>query len=244
MKIAIQLYGLRDRIRSGGELLAILPRVKALGFDGVEFAGCFGLDAAVLRAALEQNGLVPVGAHVGLDELRPESLAQTLAFYKAAGLTRVGVGGAPHGSAAELAETCAVLKAAAGRAAEEGLTVYFHNHETEFMPIEDGTLPIDALAQACMLQVDTYWSFVAGRNNEELLPAYRNRICSVHIKDGVGQKTMALGEGDCDLDAVLRGAAAIGLGWLILENDDPEPDGLSDAARSMEWLRAKLALSI
>ncbi len=40
MKIAVQLYSLRDIIKgSGEELLAILPKIKALGYDGVEFAG-------------------------------------------------------------------------------------------------------------------------------------------------------------------------------------------------------------
>ena len=37
MKIAVQLYSLRDIIKGSGEnLLAILPRVKELGYDGVE----------------------------------------------------------------------------------------------------------------------------------------------------------------------------------------------------------------
>ena len=38
MKIAVQLYSLRDIIKGSGEnLLAILPRVKELGYDGVGF---------------------------------------------------------------------------------------------------------------------------------------------------------------------------------------------------------------
>ena len=56
MKIAVQLYSLRDIIKgSGEELLAILPKIKALGYDGVEFAGYFGVDAATLRAALDSS---------------------------------------------------------------------------------------------------------------------------------------------------------------------------------------------
>ena len=52
MKIAVQLYSLRDIIKgSGEELLAILPKIKALGYDGVEFAGYFGVDAATLRTS-------------------------------------------------------------------------------------------------------------------------------------------------------------------------------------------------
>ena len=50
MKIAVQLYSLRDLIQNdGGKLMEILPKVKALGYDGVEFAGYFGVDAGTLR---------------------------------------------------------------------------------------------------------------------------------------------------------------------------------------------------
>ena len=45
MKFAVQLYTLRDLIHSGGDLINILKDVKAIGFDGVEFAGYRDLDA-------------------------------------------------------------------------------------------------------------------------------------------------------------------------------------------------------
>ena len=74
MKIAVQLYSLRDIIKGSGEnLLAILPRVKELGYDGVGFAGYFGVDAATLRAALDSAGLVAVGTHIALRATRPRT---------------------------------------------------------------------------------------------------------------------------------------------------------------------------
>ena len=54
MKIAVQLYSLRDIIKgSGEELLAILPKIKALGYDGVEFAGLFGHTAEEVKKMCE-----------------------------------------------------------------------------------------------------------------------------------------------------------------------------------------------
>ena len=48
----------------------------------------------------------------------------------------------------------------------------------------------------------------------------------------------ALGEGENDIAAVIDAAKAIGLEWIIVENDDPVPDGISDVTRSMTYLKA------
>ena len=50
MKFAVQLYSVRDHINDGKDMLEILGKVKEIGFDGVEFAGYFGLSAQELRA--------------------------------------------------------------------------------------------------------------------------------------------------------------------------------------------------
>ena len=124
MKIAVQLYSLRDIIKgSGEELLAILPKIKALGYDGVEFAGYFGVDAATLRAALDSAGLVAVGTHIGLDDYSPENFDETAAFCRTLGMKTMGMGGADHETPEELKATCAELKAADERAAKIGMSV-------------------------------------------------------------------------------------------------------------------------
>ena len=219
--------------------MALFPKIKALGFDGVELGGdCQGLDAAAVRRALDDAGLAATGIHVNLNDLRPKNLQKTIDYCKRMGLSMIGIGGADHRTPRRAAKSCAVLKAASDAAASQEITIYYHNHENEFKPYKKGGLPIDSFMDACMLQVDTYWSHLAGVDNYAFLTAHRDRICAIHIKDGVGKDTRALGEGDCDLAAVVRGAKAIGLEWLVLENDSPRPDGLSDAARSIAWLKA------
>ena len=119
MKIAVQLYSLRDIIKGSGEnLLAILPRVKELGYDGVEFAGYFGVDAATLRAALDSAGLVAVGTHIAIESYSPENFDETAEFCRTLGMKTMGMGGADHETPEELKATCAELKAADERAAK------------------------------------------------------------------------------------------------------------------------------
>ena len=241
MKLAVQLYSLRHHISCGDDMLQILEKVKALGFEGVEFAGFFGLSAEALKAKLDETGLQCIGAHMGLDDLRPEKLPQTLQFIKTLGSPIVGIGGADTATETSLREVLDVMGGACEEALKQGVKVYFHNHTDEFEPPlfaeKPGTI-FDRLKEVCFMQIDTYWSFCAGQDNYKLITENKDRIVDLHIKDGKNRVPMALGEGENDLDAVVRAARDAGIEWLVLENDDPVPDGLSDVARSMVWLQA------
>ncbi len=241
MKFAIQMYTLRHHIQSPEDMLNILGEVKKMGFDGVEFAGFADVPADAMKARLDELGLVCVGAHMGLGDFEPENLASTLATAKTLGAKTVGIGGADTKTEESLSHVLDVMGRAHEAAAKEGIRVYFHNHTEEFKAPLFATKPgtiFDRLKAVCDMQVDTYWSFVAGQDNYKLITENKDRIVHLHIKDGVGDLPKALGEGNNDLPLVVRAAKDAGIEWLILENDDPVPDGLSDVARSMKWLQA------
>ena len=239
MKFAVQLYSLRHHVNNGEDLLKILETVKAIGFEGVEFAGFQGLSAETLRAKLDETGLKCVGAHMGLDDFTPERLPETLRFVKTLGSPYAGIGGADTKTETSLRHVIDVMGAADEAAQREGVKVYFHNHTEEFKaPLfaeAPGTI-FERIKAACHVQIDTYWSFVAGQDNYKLITENKDRIVTLHIKDGVGHTPKALGEGENDLAAVVRAARDAGIEWLVLENDDPVPDGVSDGTRSFGWL--------
>ena len=128
MKIAVQLYSVRDHIKTGEDLLNVLGEVKKLGYEGVEFAGYFGLAPEVIKARLDELGLVAVGAHLGVDDYGPEKIDRTIATAKTLGMKCSGVGGGPIGTPEELIKTAGTMGFGAVRAAQEGVTVFFHNH--------------------------------------------------------------------------------------------------------------------
>lgn len=240
MKLAVQLYSLRHHMENGENFIDILRKVKALGFDGVEFAGFHGYSPEELKAALDEIGLVAVGAHMGLHDFKAENLADTLRTGKILGAKTLGIGGADTETESSLNEVIEIMGNADKAAAEEGIKVYFHNHTQEFKEPLFNTVPgtiFERLASACHMQIDTYWSFHAGKDNYKLISEYKDVITHLHIKDGIDGHPMALGEGNNDLATVVRAAKDNGIEWLILENDDPVPDGLSDITRSMKWLK-------
>ena len=240
MKLAVQLYSLRHHMENGENFIDILKKVKALGFDGVEFAGFHGYSAEDLKAALDEIGLVAVGAHMGLHDFKEENLAKTIEAGKILGAKTLGIGGADTETETSLNEVIEIMGNADKIASEQGINVYFHNHTQEFKEPLFNTVPgtiFERLAAACHMQIDTYWSFHAGKDNYALISEYKDIIPHLHIKDGIDGHPMALAEGNNDLATVVKAAKDNGIEWLILENDDPVPDGLSDITRSMQWLK-------
>ena len=243
MKLAVQLYTLRRDFDSKEGFLALLPKVKAIGFDGVEFAGYHGLSAEEIKKALDDAGLEAVGTHVGLDSLKPENLDETLKFHKTIGCKYVGIGGANTSTEENLQNVLNIMGNAYNRAKEEGITIYFHNHTEEFHPVKGSAnkaLILDRIKEVCAIELDTYWSFCAGVDNYNYILENKDKIVHLHIKDGVNRKPKALGEGENDLKAVFKAAKEAGFEWLILENDDPVPTGLEDIERSMNYFKANL----
>ena len=229
-------------MENGENFLDILKKVKELGFDGVEFAGFHGYDAETLKKTLDELGLVTVGAHMNLNnDMAPGKIEGTLKFMQTLGAKTVGIGGADTSTETALNHVIDIMGNAEKEAEKVGMKVYFHNHTREFSEPLYNTVPgtiFDRIKEVCFMQIDTYWSFHAGKDNYKLITENRDRIVHLHIKDGLDGTPKALGEGNNDLDAVVRAARDNGIEWLILENDDPEPDGLSDIARSMVWLNA------
>lgn len=234
MKIAVQLYSVRDCIHNAEDFFKVLEEIKAMGYEGVEFAGFHGVDAASLKAKLDELGLVPVGAHMGIGDYLPEKIEETVAYHKTLGTLYAGVGGAAH-STVEECEYAA--KALAYGAEKLGIPTYYHNHTEEFTPLENGKIAMAVFAEHTKLEVDTYWSHCAGVDNYKYITENKDDICLLHVKDGLDRKPLSLGDGDCDIAAVVKAAKDAGIEWLVVENDDPVPNGLEDVKRSINYLK-------
>ena len=240
MKYALQMYSVRDGIKNGDDLLAALGKVRQAGYEGVEFAGVQDLPADVLKARLDELGLTVVGTHIGLENYEEKNLAKTIAYYRTLGCRQIGIGGADIFSERKLEKALKILANAEKICEEAGMKVYFHNHTHEFAPAKGSKSDawiIHRLKEVCYLEIDTYWSFYAGIDNKAFLKDNADRICLVHLKDGNDGKPCAIGEGQNDIAAVMEASEAIGMEWIIVENDDPVPDGISDVTRSIQYLK-------
>lgn len=229
MKFAIQLYSLRDAIKSKEDFFDCLTKVKDAGFDGVEFAGYHDVPARELRAKLDELGLVAVGTHQGVENYNEENLEKTIEFSRELGLKYIGVGGAPHATVDECEYAANILKTASEKS---GFVTYYHNHTEEFTPLENGKTAMEIFAEKIKVEIDTYWSFVAGVDNYSYITEHADDICLIHLKDGVDRTPCTLKQGNNDLDAVIRAAKDNNIEWVIYENDQPRPDPITDMYES------------
>jgi|GEM_PF-327049 len=249
MKLGLQLYTLRGEFKKAEDMVPILEKVKAIGFEGVELGGdcfaereavqkSFGKDAAAFKEILDAVGLEVCGTHVPFEKLTGPKLEDHVAFLKSLDCAYIGTGGASTGSDADLRHTVAEMRRVAECAATQGLSAYYHNHSHEFKK-KDGKYKLDFIKEVCQLQVDVYWSFFAKVDTPAYIRANAEHIRLLHAKDGSRwlPKPTALGEGKNNLPAIFAAAKDIGCEWMILENDFPRPDGIADITRSMAYMK-------
>ncbi len=187
--IALQLYSVRDVLEN--DFSATLERIKAFGYDGVEFAGLYGKKPTEISKALKDIGLAPLSAHVPFTDMigAPERI---ISEYAEIGCSYIVIpyltpeyrpNGERFNEVIEGAEKI-------GKAAKaSGLTLLYHNHDFEFEKI-DGKYALDILygsvsEDLLKTEIDTCWVNVAGENPSEYIRKYTGRSPIVHLKDFV-----------------------------------------------------------
>ena len=165
MQTAIQLWTLRNLSEP---LSAVLDRIAAAGYDGVEFAGVG--DPGASRRALDDAGLGVVGAHVGIDALQSE----TSAVVRQLDSLEVPFVVVPYLDVDHFTDADAVATTAAmldTLDATYDRPLLYHNHDHEFGTI-DGETAFDRLVDETSVgfELDAGWAHAAGRDPVDRRP--------------------------------------------------------------------------
>ncbi len=261
MKIGVQLYSVRDEMERDFE--GTLKEVAAMGYEGVEFAGLFGKSAEEVKALCSKYGLVPISAHVSLDEMRDNPFV--LETYAAIGCKFVAIpwlredDRPGHPGFEKMIGDAAILGAFAKK---NGMRLAYHNHDFEFEKI-DGKYILDVIYEALpadllLAQLDTCWVNVGGADPVAYIRKYAGRVDIIHLKDFAGRKSenmyaligvnggkkedtvgdfeyRPLGQGLQDVPAILKAAEESGTEWGIVEIDEP-----SRGKTSMQCIRESI----
>ena len=241
-KLAVQLYSVRDEVARDG-LDAVLDRIAAAGYAGVESAGMYDLTPSAFATKLEDRGLPLISAHVGpLDDL--DQLRAALDAHQAAGATRAVIPAIwPDGfkDAGAIARSAAAVSRAAEVAQQQGIALGYHNHYWE-IAAADGRPALerfyDALDLSVFAEVDIYWAQTGGADPAALVARLGERARLLHVKDGPAadpQHAMtAVGRGSVDIAGAL--AAAPHAEWHIVELDRCDTDMLDALEASARYL--------
>lgn len=227
----------------------VVNRLAEAGYSQVEgFGGAYS-EPAALRAELDRAGLTMPTGHFSLDLLESDlegacRIARTLGMtmiicpYLAPELRPRDAAGW-RGFAERLARVGAAVTA-------QGYAFAWHNHDFEFAPLPDGTLPmahILAAAPDIGWEIDVAWVVRGGADPWTWIDREARRIVAVHVKDIARPGQAAdeegwsdVGHGTVDwpglMPALRRSAAQV----YVMEHDLPS-DFERFARRSIEAAR-------
>ncbi len=187
LPVAVQVYSVRDDAEAN--LAGTLRKIKDMGYDGVEFAGLYGYAPEYVKGLVEGIGLVPISAHIPLDEMIADP-DKTFAAYQTIGCPFAAV---PYVTperrpgAEKFEETIETIAKLGEIAKKYGITLLYHNHDFEFTKV-DGEYGLDILyrkvpAEFLQTELDTCWVNVGGEVPAEYIAKYNGRTPVVHLKD-------------------------------------------------------------
>ncbi len=208
--LSLQLWSLRNEHKE--EPAKRVAMAAALGYDGIELAGNYGLTSSQWTDLLAHSNLQAVSAHIGLESL--ESAFDTeAAFVKALGASRLAVPSLPPAvrTPTGYREAATRLNKAGQNAKAAGLTLHYHNHAFEFEKLEDGSCGMDILLAhtdpaLVRFQFDTYWIEHGGHEAAAYIKARAGRTGMIHAKEilRADNSETAPGNGDIDFKAIFE----------------------------------------
>ena len=146
--IGLELYSVRDQLKA--DLMGTVREVAKLGYEGVEFYSPYfewtTEQAKDIRKLLDDVGMKCYSTHNSASSFAPENIPKAIELNKIIGSKYVIMASAGKVTGLDGWKSVAErLTNGAEQLKKAGLSAGFHNHQTEFMPIE-GKRPMEVLA--------------------------------------------------------------------------------------------------
>jgi sugar phosphate isomerase/epimerase len=230
MNWSLQLYSARKFLPWD----KILKLVADAGYEEVEGFGGVYDDPAGFRAELDKNGLAMPTGHFSVDMLENDfdgarRIADTLgvtlmiAPYLDATLRPTGTAGWRAFGAR--------LGAIGEKARAAGYGFAWHNHDFEFKPLADGSVPMEHILSAAPRigwEIDAAWVVRGGVDPLPWIDRHGRRISAVHVKDiakageGLDEDGWAdVGHGTVDWPKLYKALKKTPATYFIMEQDNP-----------------------
>lgn len=248
-KVGVQLYTIRDFMNDEQQIKESFAKLKAIGYDEVQTAGCKIPYADFGRLAKEAD-LEIVGTHDNLPKMldTPEIAIEE---HKALETKIMGTGGFGFSTAKEIEDFIEKANKLADTIYPHGFKFSYHNHSREFAKLENGKIAMDMLAdgldpEKVSFVLDTYWVQHGGGNPVEWIEKLAGRIDILHLKDmaitvGAQQFYCEIGNGNLNFEKILETAERTGVKHICVEQDSCPGDPFESLKISRDYLDRFLA---
>jgi sugar phosphate isomerase/epimerase len=231
--VGIELYSVR------GELMKDLPgtvtAVAKMGYQVVEFYSPYlnwtPEQAKDVRKLLDDLGIKCLSTHNSAQSIALENIQKAIDYNQTIGSKAIIVASPPKVQGVDgWKGFAASLTAAAEKLRPAQMVTGFHNHQTEWRPVAEGSTDrmMDVLAantpKDVVLQLDAGTCVEAGSDPVAWIKKNPGRIKSIHLKDwGAGDGrgyNVAFGEGDVQWKPLLDAAETVGgVEYYLIEQE-------------------------
>jgi len=246
--VGLELYSCRGLFTKDD--VAVVRAVGKMGYDGVEFYGPY-YDWTVektkeMRKVLDEVGLKCFSTHNSVKSFSPEGIDKAIELNTILGSQFVVMASAGRTKTLDdwkgIAET---LNKAAEKMKKAKLKPGFHNHQTEFIPIE-GTKPLELLATSTtkdvVLQLDVGTAVETKNDPVAWINSHPGRILSIHCKDFSADPAkkyrVLFGEGDAPWKGIFDAAESKGgVKHYLIEQEGYSMPELETVAKCLELFK-------
>lgn len=231
MKLGAQLFSLRDFIKTPEDIRETFHKVKAMGYENVQFSGGGPIEARELKAISDETGLAIVCTHSAPDRILNDTEA-LIEEHKIFGCPVIGYGCMPkefRKGERDVMEFFEELKAPVQKILDSGLRFAYHNHAFEFeMKTAEGELIYDYMLRTLphwQFIMDTYWVEYAGHSAIDYIEKIgADRLTNIHYKDmakSEEREICACGTGVLDFAAITEACLKNGgVKNVLIEQDN------------------------
>jgi sugar phosphate isomerase/epimerase len=255
--IGIQVYTLRDLMAK--DLVGTLQKVAEIGYKNIELFGYgegkyFGKSITEMRKITDDLGLKVVSAHYlsgqgsnawGTPVNQWEKAVEDAAKMGQKYMTVAFLLPDERKSLNDYKKVSDILNKAGEITAKYGITMAYHNHDFEFIPLE-GQVPMDVLlkntqADLVKFELDIYWIKKAGLDPIQFFKQNKGRVPLWHVKDMEKESGdfAPVGDGVIDWMAIFKEEKTAGLTHFFVEQDNHKyGTPLENIEKSLKWLRS------
>lgn len=247
--IGLELYSVRDELAK--DLNGTVTAVAKMGYEVVEFFSPYfnwtPAYAKEVRKLMDDLGIRCNSTHNGLNAFTGDGIQKAIELNQALGAKFIvnASAGNPAGLDGwkKVGDT---LTAACEKFRAAGLRGGYHNHQTEFRPLE-GKRPIEVIAantpRDFMLQLDVGTCVEVGSDPVAWIKANPGRINCLHCKDwapGEGYKVL-FAEGKSPWKEILAAAESVGgVEYYLIEQEGSRFPPLETAQRCLDtWKKMR-----
>jgi sugar phosphate isomerase/epimerase len=221
--VGIELYSVRDALVK--DIPGTVTAVAKMGYQVVEFYSPYMNwtmeQAKEVRKLLDDLGIKCPSTHNGVNSISDKQIQQAIDLNQTIGSKAIIIASPPKVQGVDGWKSfAAALTKAAEKLRSAGMVTGFHNHQSEWRPVAEGSpeRAMDVLAantpKDVVLQLDCGTCVEAGSDPVAWIKANPGRIKSLHLKDwGKGEGrgyNVAFGEGDVPWKPLLDAAETVG----------------------------------